>query len=306
VKYQAYGCHIEADRRLPGLLPASSSKMDIVVTFDTSRPLACGTGQVVHCGSSVVVWRTDIGHYFAYEDNTEFLVSPAGDQIFAFMPLGATLEDTCTYLIGPVMGFVLRLHGLVCLHASTVVIGGRAVAFCGSPGAGKSTTAAAFAQRGYPVLAEDVAALDDRGSFCIRPGYPRVNLWPDSAAALWGSPDALPAITPNWEKRYVPLGNIAAQFHTSPAPLAAVYVIGGRSRQPKPEIQPLQSVEALIALAANTYTPYLLDRVMRAREFDVLTHLVRHVPVRRVLPPADIANIGGLCDGLLKDYESLC
>jgi hypothetical protein len=184
------------------------------------------------------------------------------------------------------MGFVLRLHGVVCLHASTVLIDGVAVSFCGEPGAGKSTTAGALAQRGYPVLAEDVAALDDQiDSFFVRPGYPRVNLWPESAAALCGSADALSAITPNWGKRYLPLDNGVARFHALPAPLAAIYILSGRRRQANPEIQPLHSVEALIALAANTYTPYLLDEAMRAREFDVLTRLVKHIPIRRIYPP---------------------
>jgi len=263
-------------------------------------------GQIVHAGDSIVIRRTGAGHHFAYADATEFLVSPDASHVTAFTPAGAAFEDTCTYFVGPVMGWVLRLKGVVCLHASTVVIGDRAVAFCGPPGAGKSTTAAALSQRGYPVLAEDIAALDEEGnSFSVRPGYPRVNLWPASAAALCGSADFLPAITPNWEKRYLPLDKGCARFHASPARLAAIYVLGERRPQPEPEIKPLQSVEALIALAGNTYTPYLLDEAMRAREFDVLSRLVKHIPVRRVHPPAAIADINRLCDGVVSDFESL-
>ena len=230
------------------------------------------------------------------------------------------IEDTCTYLVGPVLGFAMRLRGVVCLHASAVVVGGRAVAFCGAPGAGKSSTAAAFAQMGYPVLAEDVAALDDRGdAFAVQPGYPRVNLWPDSAAALCGSADALPAITPTWAKRYLPLhrgvgfpachagipAGMSSLFHDRPAPLAAIYILGARLPQPRPEIRSLKPMDALIALASNTYTPYLLDAIMRAREFDVLSRLTRTVPVRAVSPPADIASISALCDGVLSDFATL-
>jgi hypothetical protein len=40
------------------------------------------------------------------------------------------------YLLGSVLAFVLRLRGLVPLHASAVVIGDRAVLFAGSAGAG--------------------------------------------------------------------------------------------------------------------------------------------------------------------------
>jgi dephospho-CoA kinase len=57
----------------------------------------------------------------------------------------------------------MLLRGVVCLHASAVAIGDEAIALLGPAGSGKSTTAAAFAERGYSVLAEDVVTLDDRG-----------------------------------------------------------------------------------------------------------------------------------------------
>ena len=303
--YLLYGCQVEANNPLPGLLPVAANRADTTVTFETGLQAHNLSGRIIHNGDYIVVRRVDAGYYFAYGDGTEFLVSPEGRRVIATIPEGSSFEDTCTYLIGPVMGFVLRLRGVVCLHASTVMIGGRAVAFCGPPGAGKSTTAAAFAQRGYAVVAEDVAALDDRGSaFFVQPGYPRVNLWPHSAASLCGNVEALPAISPNWGKRFMPLAG-PAQFHPAAAPLAAVYVIGSRSPRAEPEIRELPAVDAFMALAANTYTPYLLDPAMRAREFDVLRRLVAHVPVRLVHPPEDIGRIGGLCDALLQDYSAL-
>jgi hypothetical protein len=303
--YLLYGCHVAANRPLPGLPPVAVGRADTTVTFETGLHGHNLSGSLVHSGDCIVVRRVDAGYYFTYGDGTEFLVSPEGSRIIATIPQSSSFEDTCTYLVGPVMGFVLRLRGVVCLHASTVLIGGRAVAFCGPPGAGKSTTAAAFAKRGYAVLAEDVAALDDRGSaFFVQPGYPRVNLWPKSATALCGAEDALPAITPTWGKGYLALTGVA-QFHSTPAPLAAVYMIGSRGPGASPEISELTGVPAFMALTANTYTPYLLDAGMRAREFDVLRRLVPHLPVRLVHPPQDIANIGSLCDGLLQDYSSL-
>ena len=118
-----------------------------------------------------------------------------------------------------------------------------------------------------------MAALDDTCSpFSVQPGYPRVNLWPDSAAALCGSADALPAITPTWGKGYLALrgearpavsrqsGDAKAAFHPAPAPLAAVYMIGSRHPGPEPEIVEQSAIDAFMALAANTYTPYSYSR----------------------------------------------
>jgi hypothetical protein len=303
--YLLYGCHVAANHPLPGLSPVAVDRADTTVTFETGLHGYNLSGPLVHGGDYIVVRRVDAGYHFTYGDRTEFLVSPDGSRIVATIPPDSTFEDTCTYLVGPVMGFVMRLRGVVCLHASNVVIGGRVVAFCGPPGAGKSTTAAAFAKRGYAILAEDVAALDDRGSvFFVQPGYPRVNLWPKSATALCGSEDALPAITPTWGKGYLALTG-PDQFHPAAAPLAAVYLIGTRCPGASAEICELTPGDAFMALAVNTYTPYLLDAAMRAREFDVLRRLVATIPIRLVHPSEDIANIGGLCDALLLDCSAL-
>src|SRR5262249_61728973 len=107
---------------------------------------------------------------------------------------------------GPIFGFLLRLRGVTCLHASAIAVDGRAIALIGPPGAGKSTTAAAFTQQGYPALSEDVVALCDLGdSFLVPPGYPLILFVPGSVQALFGSKDALPPLTPNWDKRYLDL-----------------------------------------------------------------------------------------------------
>ena len=98
-----------------------------------------------------------------------------------------TVEYMATYLLGPILGYILRLHDIVALHASSVVIDGQAVAMVGGPEAGKSTTAAAMAIRGFPVLADDVTALDPcPQGFMVRPAYPHLRLWPASAESLCG------------------------------------------------------------------------------------------------------------------------
>jgi len=304
VRYLLYGCRIRSNRPIPGLIASSSDAVDLDVEFDRLPPPA-SEEPGIYASPSLRVSRTPRGYRFVYED-AQFLVADSGDRVIAATSPGSSFEDTCTYLVGPVMGFALRLRGAVCLHASVVVAGGSAVALCGPPGAGKSSSAAGFAQRGCAVLAEDMAALQENGDgFLVQPGYPRVNLWPDAAAALGGDGDALPAITPNWEKRYLPLASgvraDVPSFHCDPAPLTAIYILEGRGTALEAAFRPLKPMEALLALAANTYSWYLLDSAMRAREFDVLRRLVRAVPVRAVSAPDDFAGIGLLCDGILAD-----
>jgi hypothetical protein len=253
------------------------------------------------------VWQVAQGRFFRlrYGDGTEFLVTRSGDAVWAAWPEPLTLEDTATYLLGPVLGFILRLRGAVCLHASAVALGGRAVALVGRAGAGKSTTAGAFAAAGVPVLSDDVTALDDRGgTLLVQPGNPRLRLWPASAQILFGAPDALPRLTPNWDKLYLDLEAGGFAFQQTPLALAAVYLLGPRSGDGRaPRVEPLSPQDALVGLVGNTYVNYLLDGAMRAREFALLGKLARGVPVRRVIPHEDPARLPALCRAILDDFR---
>jgi hypothetical protein len=245
------------------------------------------------------------GDYFGffYGDGVRFAVERQGREVWADWPENYTLEDACTYLIGPVIGFVLRLRGVTCLHASAVAAGEQAIALVGFPGAGKSTTAAAFAHCGFPVIADDVVALaEDGGNFLVPPGYPRVNLWPDSVRALFGSEEALPRITPTWDKQYMALDDNGLGFATKPLPLRAIYLLGAREAAlAAPVIEEVAGGDALVALVANTYVNYLLDREMRSREFDLLSRVVAGIPIRRVRPPADPSAVFDLCEAIAAD-----
>jgi hypothetical protein len=317
--YVVYGLRLATNLALPGLLGRHDSKLYVVriwlkdlttLPFPFHEPL-----QLLHTSSNAApsgqpnlrVGLFPGGEHFGffYGDGARFVVDHRGCEVWADWPENYSLEDACTYLLGPVMGFVLRLRGTVCLHASAVGIGDRAIALMGLPGAGKSTTAAAFACAGYPVLSDDVVALADKGlEFLVQPGYPRVNLWPDSVRALFGSEDALPRITPTWDKRYLTLGENGHGFASSPLPLEAIYILDSRDETlAAPVIEELSGKEAFMALVANTYVNYLLDQDMLRTEFDVLGRLVSSIPIRRVRPPAESSAIFNLCAAIAADAK---
>jgi len=201
------------------------------------------------------------------------------------------------------MGFVLRLRGITCLHASAIALGDCAIALAGSPGAGKSTLAAAFARNGFPVLSDDVVALADVGrQFLAQPGYPRVNLWPDSVHSVFGPDDTLPRITPTWDKRYLGLGQNGCSFAAEPLPLRAVYILGTREATlALPVIEEVAGSEAFMALVANTYVNYLLDRDMRRQEFDLLGRVAASVPIKRVRSTANASGLARLQEAIIAD-----
>jgi hypothetical protein len=178
--------------------------------------------------------------------------------------------------------------------------------FVGSEGAGKSTTAAAFARQGFGVISDDVAALAENAeAFQVLPAYPHLCLWPDSVKMLYGSTEALPRFSPEWDKRRLALGENGTRFETCPLPLGAVYLLGERRPDPAPFLEAVQPQEALLSLVADTFANKILDREQRASEFAVLGRLVSGVPVRRVYPSKDATRLDDLCRIIREDYASL-
>src|SRR5215203_1889861 len=310
-----YGLGVVANRTIPGVPASPIAADELHITFG-SLPSSLNEVSATQietyaadykdeCGNPVLrVFREDMYHRFSYADRTEFLIDRAGTEIWAQWPEPQTLEDATTYLLGPIMGFVMLLRGLVCLHASAVVIKNEAIALVGPAGSGKSTTAAAFSDRGYSILAEDVVTLDVRGDhFLVRPAYPCIRLWPASVRALYGAETELPKLTPNWEKRYLDLTERPEQFEQQSLPLSAIYLLSERRDETgAPFVESLERAEGLMALVANTYATKLMDKEMRAREFELLTRVLNNVPLRRVVPHADPARIAHLCDSILNDF----
>jgi hypothetical protein len=316
VLYSAFGLSLEANRPIPGLtLQHAASRPDIHVHFHDGRAPSGGAyveepyyASTVDGGDPVLqVWRSAGGKYFRlrYADDTQFVVAANGSEVTVVAPTPSTIEDAATYLLGPVLGFVMRLRGITCLHASAVAIGDRAIAIAGPAGAGKSTAAAVFASLGYPVLADDVAALlmlD--GMPHVQPAYPQLRLWPDSVSMLYGTPDALPRLTPTWDKRALPLDGANA-FQERPLPLCAVYVLGDWCDDRHTTVDAMTGAGRLLVLLANTYVGYLLDQAMRRQEFDSLVRLAATIPVRQVTRSGSSTDIADLCAHLIEDVKGL-
>ncbi len=320
-RYQAYGLRLESNLMLPGLAEGAVGDTDVNIQLGKRPDWVGGAFRLLRERQHVrpgdlkagePVFTVDSlgqGRYFhlGYSDGTEFVTDAATTHLWGCWKPPFTIEDFLTYLLGPVMGFLLRLRGVATLHAGSVEIAEHAVALVGFAGAGKSTTAAALALRGCGVLCEDVSPLAEAGGeFYIEPGYPRVCLWPDAVAKLFGGEDALPKLTPNWEKRYLPLDGGRARFVSQRRSLVAIYVFGERSSNDSaPRLVPLSPREALMELVQNTYMNSVLDRESRAAEFDVLARLVRQVAARRVVPHSNPERIAQLCDLLVQDAALL-
>ena len=315
--HRAFGLSLLSTQTIPGLLAEPISHPPDVHLWlpgdaplpklgETSSELLYQRGGI-NRETGLQVWSLQGGRYFKmlYADGTQFVVDARGTDIWASWPSATTLADAATYLLGPVLGFVLRLRGRTCLHASAVALDGHAIALVGPAGAGKSTIAAAYALRGDRALSDDVCALVPvAGMPHVQPAYAQLRLWPDSVALLFGAPDALPRLTPTWEKRAMDLAR-GASFADAPLPLSAVYFLDDLRPAAAIHVEPIAPRDALLALSVNSYVGYLLDGRMRAEEFTCLSRVASTIPIRRVVRPSAGARLSDVCSAIQRDFETL-
>src|ERR1700674_4177743 len=131
VRHSLYGLRLASNFPIPGLRfrddlfdadveirlrvesgPAASV-FSLPIQFSYVSSNLCANGQsVLRAG------RLGDGFFgFFYSDGPRFAVKREGREVWADGPENYVLEDLATYLVGPVMGFVLRLNGILPLHA---------------------------------------------------------------------------------------------------------------------------------------------------------------------------------------------
>jgi hypothetical protein len=106
---------------------------------------------------------------------------PDGERVIVQPSPGSQNFEVETILLGTVAGILLHQRSRLPLHASCVVLDGRAVAISGSPASGKSLLAAALVRHGASLAADDLCVLDTSGgNVQVIGGTRQARLWPDA------------------------------------------------------------------------------------------------------------------------------
>lgn len=338
--YRLYGLTIATTRSLPGLdsiaLPdLNDATVDATVDVTVNllgtphpeskllHPEFWKASEQAHQDEGFFLWTTQDGDdtYWRLrshddEGTLDFVINADATQVWGFWSGDEWFRDAVSLLLGAVMGHVLRLRNVLCLHASVVAVQNKAIALIGNSGAGKSTTAAALARQGFSVLTDDIAALYRVDQHLwVQPGYPSLRLWSPSLQALQLPIAELPQISNRWDKRFVELqtqpnpsgGSIATQpqthrFTAHPLPLSAVYVLSQRDPNlTQVSIEPLALTQALQHLLIHSYGRGILTRSQKQAEVEQFAAIAKTLPVRHVCRPDDLQQLDDLCAAIAND-----
>ncbi|MGX2961400.1 aldolase [Peribacillus sp. JNUCC 23] len=255
VAYKAFGLSIISEIPLPEL-PHIDNKVDFIdieikignlsnLWFDLSDK----QNEFVISENLVMFQFPNIATFSVQEGKT-IIVSPMAEED----------EDMIRLVIlGTCMGVLLMQRKIFPLHGSAVAIDGKAYAFIGDQGAGKSTLATTFLNRGYQLLSDDVIALSfskDDIPF-VAPAYPQQKLWQKSLTEFGMETSQYRSIYGRETKFCVP---VQSQYFADPLPLAGVFELV-KSENTEIEIRRIEKLERFHTLFSHTYRNFLIPRL---------------------------------------------
>ena len=261
--YGVFGLRLRSEIPLPELFPAPDpGGPDVSIRFGTVE------GEYLITPEAIRLVVPKVASYLI-TGGSEILIDPVP---------GCSERNIRLFLLGSALGGILHQRGLLPLHANAIEIDGRAVAFMGHSGAGKSTMAAWFLDRGYRVLADDVCVvtMDPAGRPLAHRGIPRLRLWREAIEVSGRTVEDYELSFDDMDKYNVPTPR---PEDLRPVPLDHLYLLR-KAEEGSAGVQRLQGVQVVDALVANTYRGGYVGRMgATRRHLAACLDLVAKVPV---------------------------
>jgi hypothetical protein len=308
-RYGVYGISLCSEIPLPLPEDPEDALAEVELCTASADWFVCVTrgAEVLESSSSWFEYSSlqDGSSYARWEGVGEFLVPAHGKTIVCRQFDIATAESFYVYLLGQALSFALVKQGLEPLHATSIVVEGKAVLFLGDSGFGKSTLAACFLTTGHRILNDDLLILKKTsGSILAYPGPARIKLFPNVALKYMGKADSGVPMNSFTRKLIVPLR--CDQAHATTIPLRAIYSLAAcydAHDNDTIRIEALSPREAFLELLKNTFNYRILDTERLERQFSEMGHVASVAPVRKVFYPRVIERLPAVCKALLCDLR---
>ena len=313
--YYTYDLHLVCDFELPELQTWPGNRNDTPdICVVTGHILELAEIESAMAKEEIVEWGAQQSRLlfllarFTISDGNHVLVEP----VEGYGPAAWRVP-----LLGSVMAALLEQRGLFALHAGALVFENGAAAFLGDKGQGKSTLNAGLSRAGFPLLNDDVTALqmpgNAKGAPCALPGFSQIKLRPDAVRAATGTDlDQWPLVAP--EIAELDKRAFQAPLAQTSAPLRALFVLHSApdeaatgaaetiadSAENGLRLRRLSAQEALAQLIPHTFGARFgagyLEGTRRKAHFLDCVRLVNLCPVWELTRPRDLALLPATID----------
>jgi hypothetical protein len=246
------------------------------------RPLPGGRARLAAARDRAVLHVQGVGS-FAIEHGNRIRLAPEN---------GAAPDAAARWLNGTVATLLLAQRGQFALHASVAEIDGAAVALCGPRRAGKSTTALRLAQRGHPLVTDDVSVLAPGDPVMVHPLVHPVRVLPETAERL-GLDTSEAKQGPRQLKLVLPAPS------RPPLPLAAIALLRRDGSHDVSAVR-LRGADAHWVVGSNTHRGGIFRLLWEAEIFTWAARVSSAVPVHAISRPGEGWTVDAVADAVEK------
>jgi hypothetical protein len=293
--YALFGGFLRSDLTFPQFRPVEASTPTWTLRVDHA-PTPLGDAELLGEYDVVVrrirVYRRSSGYRIQYSDALGYFDISADGSEMTWCPDGEPdIEMARFAVIGRMLPIALHASGILCVHASAVVLGQEAVAFLAPSTFGKSTLAMACATAGARLLADDALPIFPEPPVMAGPGVHNVRLRSDSAERFGEGYDSHVA----WGGKHVLELQPGDQVAFDRVPLGAVYML-----QPVAAIEdgsavrrvPAAPIPAALGVVRHLKLGAELGAAESAVNFDRAVRVTQAVPVYTLSVVRDLDRIG--------------
>lgn len=246
-----------------------------------------------NAAASGVLWQAAAGRFLLEMPGVARYLVTEGTAVTIDQNPQADQETINYFLRMTPLAALLYQRGLVAFHAAAVANDQGAVLLTGDSWTGKSTLLAALLQRGWTVLADDLAAvtIDEQGRLVVLPTYSEIALWPDTLKKLGIASDSLPCCDANRYSLTLP-----EQFSAKTLTLRGVYCLNVHSKE-SVEIDRVAENMCYRAVGSFLYNSRIADVLMdRGAYLRCAASMAQSVPINNLWRPRNKWTVNALAD----------
>jgi len=216
--YRLYGLRVISDLKFPQLVEDTKESAAV-------PEISIRSGEIPECLAKITDKQYEFGETFGWLSNkTTWLVVENGEKITYCLKEGGNKMYLLTYILGYGMSMIAMQRGMLSIHCSAISDGCEAILIAGESGSGKSTVTAAFLEKGYHLMADDMALVETKnGRTWAKPAFPFQKLCRNVAIEKGYELDKLIYINEEKDKFLVPY---EGEFGLEAVPIKAFIMLG--------------------------------------------------------------------------------
>lgn len=300
--YTAYGLTIGSEITLSYLKEIEPTQVDLTVRFGQLPPSPPWQETKLH--------RAGFYAQFAQEGPDQLWLN--WPSLVGFMAnngneliVDTTITDEgllSLFTMSEAFGLLLFQKGYFLLHGGAIQLSGKGIVFVGEPGAGKSTTVAAFANRGVPVMSDDMVCIrvDEVGQSTLIPAFSQIKIWEKSVDGLQIAREGLDFVREgankfSWHESIL--------FEENAVPLEQIFVLTAADGSAGTIGEVPKSRRPIELLSYFPLPDVILQGKSLKDHFEKSVAIANATPIYTLNRPANFAKLNEFVDSLLTTFK---